>query len=193
MPGTKLAEGTYAIRPGNLSRPIIAWCVFPDNNPWDKNAVEQTSRNESWVVIQRRVSGNIQFFRDWQDYKFGFGNPAGDFWLGNAALHELTNQANYSLRFEIIDVDGNFFVADYAGFHVGAESDGFRLHVSGFSGNLSDSLGYHSGMRFSTPDVDNDASSTHCAHYYQGGWWYSHCQYVNVNGRFDTGRTWYDA
>ena len=35
------------------------------------------------------------FFRGWDDYKYGFGNLTGEYWIGNENLHFLTNQGNY--------------------------------------------------------------------------------------------------
>lgn len=33
-------------------------------------------------VIQHRSTGNVNFDRDWDEYKRGFGSPDGDHWLG---------------------------------------------------------------------------------------------------------------
>ena len=104
----------------------------------------------------------------------------------------MTAQGNYTLRFDLWDVDDKFYQVDYADFKVGDEESLYRLEVGQYSGNLSDSLENHNHMQFSTHDADHDASSTHCALYYRGGWWYSHCQYVNVNGQYHTGLTWYN-
>lgn len=43
-------------------------------------------------------------------------------------------------------------------------------------------------MMFSTPDKDNDrSSSTDCANKYQAGWWYRCCHCANPNGKYLAG------
>ena len=52
------------------------------------------------------------------------------------------------------------------------EDQGYRLHISGYSGTAGDSMAYHNGMKFSTRDRDNDKYSSNCAQRYKGGWWF---------------------
>ena len=40
---------------------------------------------------QRRAAGDVDFYRDWTAYRDGFGSLTGDFWLGNEAIHTLTD------------------------------------------------------------------------------------------------------
>ena len=37
-------------------------------------------------VFQRRFSGDVNFSRNWDEYKQGFGYLDGDFWLGELML-----------------------------------------------------------------------------------------------------------
>ena len=50
---------------------------------------------------------------------------------------------------------------------------------------IGDSLSYHRGMRLSTSETDQDASSTqNCAEKYHSGFWYNSFLYTNPNGLY---------
>lgn len=91
------------------------------------------------------------------------------------------------------DIYDNTWEAIYSTFYVATREDGYRLSISGYSGNASDAFQYQNDMQFSAIDVDRDISNTHCAGNYEGGWWFSHCQHANLNGRYNLGLTWFDA
>ncbi|XP_019643622.1 PREDICTED: microfibril-associated glycoprotein 4-like [Branchiostoma belcheri] len=142
-----------------------------------------------WTVFQRRQDGSEDFYRGWADYKAGFGKLDGEFWLGNDKLHQLTSQAQYELRVDLEDFEGNSAYAQYQVFTVGSEAGHYILTVGGYNGTAGDSLDSigHNGRPFSTKDRDYDGSSGSCALAYKGAWWYSSCHNSNLNGLYHGG------
>lgn len=147
----------------------------------------------NWTTIQRRQDGSVDFNRTWAEYADGFGTPSGEFWIGNEALHHLTNDNCSKLRIRMTDIYDNTWYADYNEFRIDSKKNGYRLTISGYNGNASDALDYQNHMEFSAIDIDRDISNTHCAGNYEGGWWFSHCQHANLNGRYNLGLTWFDS
>ncbi|XP_065198658.1 fibrinogen-like protein 1 isoform X2 [Sycon ciliatum] len=142
-----------------------------------------------WIVFQRRQDGSVDFYRDWNAYKRGFGSASGEFWLGLDTLHYLTSQAGstYELRIDMVfKTTAEKHYAKWSTFRVEGEANNYRLHVSGFSSpTLPDSMRTHNGQQFSTRDRDHDSSSSgDCSNTWKGGWWYHNCHYVNVNGLY---------
>lgn len=123
----------------------------------------------------------------------GFGTPSGEYWIGNTILNHLTVDNCTTLKIIMQDIYDNTWEAVYSTFVVAGREDGYRLSISDYSGNASDAFQYQNDMQFSAIDVDRDISNTHCAGNYEGGWWFSHCQHANLNGRYNLGLTWFDA
>ena len=79
------------------------------------------------------------------DYILVFNSASTSFWLGNEAVHQLTNQTGqmYRLRFEMLSTTGKWFSAEYDTFVVMDETTNlYRIWVSGFSGDCGDSMDY---------------------------------------------------
>lgn len=111
----------------------------------------ETNNGEGWIVIQNRFDGSIDFFRDWNEYKDGFGNLAGEFWLGLEKIHELTSSRLHELLVVMEDFEGQKKFVNYLAFGIGNEASGFALNMLGSAvGDAGDSLSYHAGMKFST-------------------------------------------
>ena len=147
-----------------------------------------TTDGGSWIVFQRRIDGTEDFFRKWADYKAGFGNQSGNFWLGLDKLHILAAPGkNAVLRIELKRVgDPKTYYAVYRTFSLGNEATFFTLTVGGYSGTAGDSISYHSLTKFSTYDKDNDQHAANCASSHKGAWWYRGCYHSNLNGLFPT-------
>ncbi|KAG5860837.1 Protein scabrous, partial [Gonioctena quinquepunctata] len=166
--------GIYLISPGE-SEPILARC------------------ENGWTTVQRRYDGSINFNRNWNEYSNGFGSATGEHWLGNRNLYLLTKLNCSQLQINMKDIYGKYWQANYEDFRVADYAMGFKLHIGRYAGNASDAFDYQNSMEFSTVDNDRDISNTHCASNYEGGWWFSHCQHANLNGRYNLGLTWFDS
>lgn len=44
---------------------------------------------DKWTVILNRFNGATNFYRNWSEYKSGFGNIATEFWIGLDKLYEV--------------------------------------------------------------------------------------------------------
>ncbi|NWT71556.1 FCN1 protein, partial [Prunella himalayana] len=167
----KILSGWYTIYPQDCN----ATTVFCDMD----------TDGGGWIVFQRRWDGSVNFLRDWDSYKRGFGNQLTEFWMGNDNIHFLTSLGPCELRIDLRDFENNYYFAKYASFRVLGESEKYRLVLGDFlGGNAGDSLSYHRDMPFSTTDRDNDMSSFNCATEYKGAWWYNDCHYSNLNGKY---------
>ena len=137
-----------------------------------------------WIIIQRRSTGDVDFYRDWDTYKRSFGNLDTDFWLGNENIHIITSSEEYELRVEL-RYQGQSKFAVYDRFSLAGESDNYRITLGKYSGTAGDSLRRHNGDQFSTYDRDNDnRSGGNCAETYTGAWWYDDCHESNLNGKW---------
>ena len=147
-----------------------------------------------WVVFQRRMDGTVDFYRNWTDYVKGFGDLNGEFWLGLNKIHRLTYANHFKrnmLRVDMEDFEGVKKHAVYDSFLIMGSSREYEMQVSGYiesPGSAGDSLGYHSGMNFTTNDHDNDENERYnCAKVHKGAWWYKLCHASNLNGRYLSG------
>ncbi|XP_053746348.1 angiopoietin-4 isoform X2 [Panthera pardus] len=164
------ASGVYTIHVANMTEPRKVFCDMEANGG-------------GWTLIQRRENGSVNFQRNWRDYKQGFGDPAGEHWLGNEVMHQLTGRTAYSLRVELQDWEGNEAYAQYEHFQLGSEGQLYRLSLSGYSGSAGrQSSLVLQGTNFSTRDADNDNCLCKCAQMLSGGWWFDACGLSNLNG-----------
>ena len=78
----------------------------------------------------------MNFNRDWNEYKQGFGYFLGEFWIGNENLHQITKDGNCQLRIRILDKDEDGTTANfrYDTFIVGDEASNYALTVRDFDG-----------------------------------------------------------
>ena len=156
---------------------------------------DQTSLGGGWTVLQRRYDGSTNFYRNWKEYKEGFGKLHREFWIGNDNIHLLSIQAIYPNGSEALIqfrfYGGNtIYTNKYSHFHIDNENSKYMMHVSGTSSEYNGVyfVTYNSKMEFSTKDSDNDKRSSYqCAQRCYGGWWYNKCNsaMTNLNGEYN--------
>ncbi|XP_039262914.2 fibrinogen-like protein A [Styela clava] len=180
-----ISSGTYVIHPFNESKQgVQVYC-------------DQETDEGGWIVIQRRLDGNEDFYRDWNDYVSGFGYKEQEFWLGLETMHRISTNGPHEIRFDFITRDNEKLFAKYGQFQIAGAEDNYRITITGYSGNAGDSMAHHNNSQFSTKDRENDKhESAVCAVSYKGGWWYNSCHHANLNGLYaDTtstkGLSWY--
>ncbi|EDV33102.2 uncharacterized protein Dana_GF22929 [Drosophila ananassae] len=150
------------------------------------SAFEAPCNGSGWMVIQRRMDGSVDFNRNWAEYRDGFGNLAGEFFLGLEKLHLVTQSRQHELLIRLGKVDGSTAFEKYDNFRIGSEKDSYLLESIGkHSGEARDSLiEFNLNMKFSTIDRDNDVGDGNCAIYKGGGWWFNECGSSSLNGNF---------
>ena len=90
-----------------------------------------------WTVFQKRQDGSVDFWREWDDYKRGFGNLNGEYWLGLDKIHRLTTSGSYKLRVDLGDNYGKKAFAEYRSFTVENETAKYQLsRINSFRGAL---------------------------------------------------------
>ncbi|XP_030843515.1 microfibril-associated glycoprotein 4 [Strongylocentrotus purpuratus] len=161
-------SGRYIIYPQDNGDPFYAYC-------------DTETDGGGWTVIQRREDGSVSFYREWNDYKHGFGNVNSEHWLGNDKIHRLSAQTYYVLRIELEDFQGDRKYAEYDYFRIGDEDTGYKLLLGTYQGDAEDSLSFHGNKKFYTLDRDTDQE---CAMNSKGAWWYGSCFESNLNGMY---------
>ena len=76
------------------------------------------------------------FFRGWADYKMGFGNLNGEFWLGLDKIHRLTVSSSNKPRADLEDHHGRTAFAEYSSFAVTSEKAKYQMSLGSYSGKF---------------------------------------------------------
>ena len=93
-----------------------------------------TTDGGGWTVFQRRQDGSVDFYRNWTDYKNGFGNMSGEFWLGLDKINRLTGDNDMKLRVDLEDFEVGKKYAEYSAIVVEDENENYTLSVGVYEG-----------------------------------------------------------
>ncbi|KFB44819.1 AGAP011197-PA-like protein [Anopheles sinensis] len=130
-------SGVYSIRLSEHAFSFEAFC-------------EQNSFGGGWLVMQYRFNGSLDFYRNWTEYRDGFGSLDQEFWIGLERLYQLTSQGGYELLVELKAFNGSYAYAHYDEFQIGSESEQYPLKKLGtYSGTATDALASTHKVRLS--------------------------------------------
>ena len=118
----KTNDGVYRINPDGLGA-FSVWCDMQNGGVW--------------TVFQRRKDGRENFSGDWSDYKAGFGNMYGEFWLGLDKIHRLSKSGQTVLRIDLVDFEDATAYAEYKSFSVASETESYKINIGSFAGKYS--------------------------------------------------------
>ncbi|XP_063289008.1 ficolin-1-B-like [Pelobates fuscus] len=168
---------------------LTGWyTIYPEEGKPLTVLCDMETDGGGWIVFQKRSDGSLDFFRDWDSYKKGFGSQFNEFWLGNNNIRRLTAKGSFILRIDLADFEGNSTYATYRDFYIENESDNYVLRYSSYAGGTAgNSLEIEKNQAFSTKDRNNDKSPKNmesCANYFKGGWWFESCHFSHLNGEY---------
>ncbi|KAI0238526.1 Angiopoietin-related protein 7 [Lamellibrachia satsuma] len=135
---------------------------------------------DKYIVIQRRSAPYVASFnRSWEEYKNGFGDVRGEFWLGLEKIHQITRQpfVRFSVRVEAKLATGLSYYAEYNNFYIGDESQNYRILSIGAATAKSNNYFLTNGTFFATADRDHKYL---CGARYNGFWYFENSSAGNV-------------
>ena len=154
---------------------------------------DMTTEGGGWIVMQKRLDGSVDFYRNWDNYANGFGDVYGEYWLGNEFVHQYTNAHPTEMIGEATDFDGVRVATKLKNFKVSDSSSEYTLQYTTcivLSGDVRlctvDWLD-SKNRKFGTFDMDNDyAVDGNCVVIFGGAWWLDDCFNVNFNGNYSS-------
>ena len=181
--------------------------IYPDTEnvtQWQLDvSCDQITDGGGWIIYQRRLDGSVNFERNWDDYKNGFGIIGGDteeMWLGNENVYQLlqgnasskassnarsngSTGTEFELRFEVHSFDGDSGWVSCYPIQMSPEYDNYSLTwdtIEESLPGLNRDLEYHKNKPFTT--IDRVNSMPYCISNFRGGWWFGRCVKLFLNG-----------
>ena len=175
---SKAKDGPHTIYPGNSELASL------------QVSCDQEADNGGWIMSQRRVDGTLNFTRNWQDYRDGFGtNGDGttELWLGNEKVYQMMQSygnIKCELRIEVDAFDGTSCWLVAADVQMYSEGQRYKMEwgrIRESESGLAANWEFHELLTFKAQDKADGKEE--CLRKYKGGWWYGNdCARIFLNG-----------
>ncbi|XP_063591508.1 ficolin-2-like [Penaeus indicus] len=174
-------SGVYEIYPFSCScsEPVRVWC-------------DMETDGGGWTVFmtRQRQTPQVNFNRSWTEYRTGFGDAEGEFWLGNEMMHRITSSRTYSLRVDFTLTRQGQKFAEWEEFRLDDERNKYKINLQDYlpwSTAQTNCLTSMNNRFFTTYDRDYDYHVGNCAATIGGGWWVNNCRYMHLTGVYEQG------
>ncbi|KAA8583864.1 hypothetical protein FQN60_015072 [Etheostoma spectabile] len=77
---TTFMDCAAVFKAGNTQSGVYT-VILPNTTIEVKAFCDMETEGGGWTVLQKRFDGHVDFHRTWQEYKKGFGDPSGEFWI----------------------------------------------------------------------------------------------------------------
>ncbi|XP_064552824.1 ficolin-2-like [Drosophila montana] len=137
-----------------------------------------------WTVIQSRYDGSVDFYRNWAEYRTGFGSLDTEFFIGLENIYHMTTFQRHELYIITHSFHNEVVWARYDNFYIGSETENYKLKSLGNITGTGEELYNNTNNEFSTYDREN--SNKNLSKNYHGGYWYYEGPIIgnNLNGRY---------
>ncbi|EDS38138.1 salivary secreted angiopoietin [Culex quinquefasciatus] len=144
------------------------------------------------LVFQSRLDGSVDFNRSWSEFVEGFGDPAGEYWLGLETLHQVAPNAT-----DLVVAMTNFSDVEvyeqYSRVWFETERTNYRIRIGERgTGTAGDSFYIYYSEDFSTYDHFSNIAQRACITSLASGFWHHSCNTArernNLNGIYGRGK-----
>ncbi|KAH8323136.1 hypothetical protein KR074_005947, partial [Drosophila pseudoananassae] len=125
-----------------------------------------------WMKVVHKLADSNEFNRSYEEYKSGFGNLSGEFFIGLERLYLMTNQVPHESHVTIECEGGveSLYVIKCKNFVLGNEEEDYKLKI--LESCSGETWEWVPDTKFSTYDRDEDQNpDDNVASDFGCGWW----------------------
>ena len=178
---SKAKDGHHTIYPGTTQPTSL------------QVSCDQETDGGGWIMYQRRVDGTVNFTKNWEEYKYMFGDHGDnttELWLGNENVYQVlqsNGNTEWELRIEADAFDGTSCWLVASDFRMNNETLRYSMdwdNVSASKPGIMADWNYHKLIPFTTLDNNLRQYGKRRVDKCKGGWWYVNYITIFLNGEY---------